>query len=69
MAQETEPHLSINDDAAAAFRVALGSGQRSRDGVRDHRVGAKAYGPRTGCETREQRRGRDRMHERAQPLS
>jgi hypothetical protein len=41
VAEETEAHLSINDDAAPAFHVPLGAGQRLRDGISHYRIGTK----------------------------
>src|SRR5215475_14556141 len=41
VAEQAEPHLAVNDDAAPAFHIALRAGQRVGDGISDNRIRAQ----------------------------
>jgi hypothetical protein len=70
VAEQTETHLSINDDAAPAFHVAAGTGERAGDGIPDDAVGTKfLLGPGAAREARDERGEHARTGERAAPLS
>src|SRR5688572_20194142 len=71
VAEQAKPGLTVNDNGAPAFRVAVRSGERIRDRVPDDRIrtqlilGLGAIGGAAshhGCE-------RDRIGQRAAPLS
>jgi hypothetical protein len=41
VAEQTQAHLPVNDDAAPAFRIALRTGERLGNGIANHYIGTK----------------------------
>src|SRR5262249_59780580 len=70
VAEQAEPHLAVNDDAAPALHIALRAGQRAGDSISDDRIRTQlllaARAIRPACEHRGER---DRREARATTLS